>query len=115
MHSQGGILRVVRTSQFVNRGRRIAVYVDGGEVGTVRNGETLEFGVDAGDHDVHAEVDWVRSETLHVTCAPGVPTTLRLSSPLTGWKLFRIQQAMSGPPGSFITLEVLAEPRSDPR
>lgn len=108
MPNGSGILRVVRTSQFVNRWRPIQVCVDGREVGTVRNGETTDFVVDIGEHDVHAALDWVRSETVRIGCAAGTPTTLRLSSPLRGWKLLRTQAAMSGPPGSFIALEVLA-------
>ena len=83
------------------------MYVDGREVGTVRNGETIDFVVAVGEHDVHAALDGVCSETVRVGCAAGVPIMLRLSSPLTGWKLLRTQQALSGPPGSFIALEVL--------
>jgi hypothetical protein len=107
MPNGNGILRVVRTSQFVNRWRRISVCVDGHEVGTVRNGETIDFVVAVGEHDVHAAIDWVRSEAVRVGCAAGTPTMLRLSSPLRGWKLLRMQQALSGPPGSFIALEVI--------
>ena len=115
MQDANGILRVVRTSQFANRGRSISVYVDGREVGTVRNGETIDFVVAVGEHDVHAALDGVCSETVRVGCAAGVPIMLRLSSPLTGWKLLRTQQALSGPPGSFIALEVLPGAGNDPR
>jgi len=107
MQTDNGILRLARTSQFANRGRRITVYVDGREVGTVRNGETIDFVVTVGEHDVHAALDGVCSETVRVGCGAGVPIMLRLSSPLTGWKLLRTQEALSGPPGSFIALEVL--------
>jgi hypothetical protein len=115
MQDRSGILRVVRTSQFVNRWRRIGVCVDGREVGTVRNGETIDFVVAVGEHFVHAAIDRVCSETLRVGCAAGTPTMLLLSSPLKGWKLLRAQQALSGPPGSFIALEVLPGAGSDPR
>jgi hypothetical protein len=110
-----GSVRVVRTSQFVNRWRPIRVCVDGREVGTVRNGETMDFVVEVGEHDVYAAIDWVRSETVRVACAAGTPAVLRLSSPLTGWKLLRTQQAMSGPPGSFIALEALPGAGDDSR
>ena len=115
MRNDSGILRVVRTSQFANRWRLIKVCVDGHEVGTVRNGETTDFVVDIGEHDVHADIDSVLSETVRVRCAAGTPTTLRLSSPLTGWKLLHTQAAMSGPPGSFISLEVLPGAANDAR
>jgi hypothetical protein len=115
MQNDTGILRVVRTSQFANRGRRITVYVDGREVGTVRNGETIDFVVAVGEHAVHAALDGVSSETVRVECAAGVPTLLGLGSPLRGWKLLRTQQALSGPPGSFISLEVLPGAGADPR
>jgi hypothetical protein len=115
MQTGSGILRVVRSSQFANRARSIALFLDGREIGTVRNGESIDLAVDAGEHDVHAAIDGVLSETVRVACAAGTPTVLRLSSPLTGWKLLRVQQAMGGPPGSFITLEVLPGAGNDPR
>src|SRR5688500_14441402 len=115
MQNDSGLLRVVRTSQFANRGRRIAAYVDGREVGTVRNGERIDFVVALGEREVRAELDGVCSNTVWVGCAAGVRTMLRLSSPLTGWKLLRTQQALSGPPGSFIALEVLPGTGTDPR
>ena len=115
MQAGSGILRVVRSSQFANRGRSIALCLDGREIGTVRNGEAIDFALDAGEHDVHAAIDGVLSETVRVACAAGMPTVLRLSSPLTGWKLLRAQQAMAGPPGSFITLEVVPGAGNDPR
>ena len=115
MQNDSGILRVVRTSQFVNRGRRIAVWVDGREVGTVGNGETMDFAVSVGEHDVHAEIDSVCSQTVRVGVAAETPVTLRLSSPLTGWKVLRTQEALSGPPGSFISLEALPGVGSDSR
>ena len=115
MREGHGILRVVRTSQFANRWRPIKVCLDGREVGTVRDGQTADFVVEAGEHDVHAAVDWVRSETVRIGCAAGTPVTLRLSSPLTGWKLLRTQAAMSGPPGSFIALEVVPSAAIDAR
>ncbi len=106
MASQGnGLLRVARTSQFANRWRRIDVYVDGQRIGDIGNGETADFMVEVGDHDVHAELDGCRSETVRVQCAVGTGTTLHLGSPLKGWKLLRTQEALNGPPGSFITLE----------
>jgi hypothetical protein len=100
-----GILRITRTSQFANRWRRIHVHVDGQRIGDVGNGETVDFMVGVGDHDVHAEIDGCHSQTVHVQCAAGAATTLRLGSPLTGWRLWRTQQALAGPPGSFIALD----------
>jgi hypothetical protein len=96
---------MTRTSQFANRWRRIAVYVDGQRIGDIGNGETADFMVGVGDHDIHAEIDGCRSQTVRVQCAAGAATALRLGSPLTGWRLLRTREALGGPPGSFIALK----------
>jgi hypothetical protein len=105
-NNDSALLRIARTSQFANRWRQIQVYADGQQIGDIGNGETADFEVRVGDHEVHAELDGCRSETVRVQCVAGAATVLRLGSPLKGWQLLRTQEALSGPPGSFITLEL---------
>jgi len=53
-----------RTSEYVNRLRNYAVYIDGKKIGTIANGETKEFNVSPGQHSIVTKIDWCSSPTV---------------------------------------------------
>jgi hypothetical protein len=51
--------------------RKAAILVDGVKVGELGNGETLEFDVQPGAHEVRARMDWVHSAPLALNAVYG--------------------------------------------
>src|SRR6478735_4152931 len=57
-----------RKKEWVNRVQQLNVFIDGAERGTVANGSSEEYQVDAGTHTVQGKISWFRSAeiTVHV-------------------------------------------------
>jgi len=73
-------LIISRKNEWMNRLRKIGVYLDGEKIGTVSNGETKEFQVSAGLHQLHTKIDWCGSRTIPFTIAENESKTFELSS-----------------------------------
>ncbi|MBS1783052.1 MAG: hypothetical protein JSS78_08290 [Bacteroidetes bacterium] len=75
-------LRIQRNNEFINKARNYCIYVDGQKAGTIANGETKDFIVTSGQHQVVAKIDWCSSPTIFVnatdadTCAYKIGTIL---------------------------------------
>ncbi|MGD0255858.1 MAG: DUF4190 domain-containing protein [Acidimicrobiales bacterium] len=114
--SAKAILRITRNpAPWRDRYRSYKVLVDGAEVGTVRNGETTDFGISAGHHEVRIKLDWAGSnllsldvgvgEVAHLECEPGgsaitalFDTVVALCTKGRSWiKLRRVSDATSTP------------------
>ena len=67
-----------RTSEYLNRGRRYSICIDGKEMGKMVNGETKEFNVSPGQHSVFAKIDWCSSETLSIDINEQETKTLKV-------------------------------------
>jgi hypothetical protein len=79
------ILELTRVdNRWKDRLRAYRVTVDGLEVGEIRRGETKDFPVEPGSHEVVLRIDWCRSPTLEVDVAPGtrVPLQCRPNVPI---------------------------------
>ena len=57
-------LIIIRNSEYVNRLRTYRIYLDGVKLGNVANGDSKEFEVPAGQHQVWAKIDWCSSPTI---------------------------------------------------
>lgn len=55
-------INIIRTNEWNNRGREIGIYIDGQKAGTIANGETKEFQVSTGQHQLYAKIDWCSSQ-----------------------------------------------------
>ncbi|MCW3122196.1 MAG: hypothetical protein JWQ38_1688 [Flavipsychrobacter sp.] len=73
-------VRIVRSSEFMNRRRDYHLFVDGTKVGTVANGETKDFQVSEGQHTVYAKIDWCYSPEHTFTAGNAAVTTLNVSA-----------------------------------
>ena len=62
-----GKIIVKRKSEWANRWRSINILIDGKKTGTVSNGESKEFDLPAGLHQVKAEIDWCGSPEISFT------------------------------------------------
>jgi len=63
--SEGAMLRVTRKPvRFRDRARAYRVLVDGVQVGQIRDGQTADFSIPAGHHEIRLKLDWTGSKVL---------------------------------------------------
>ncbi len=80
-------LKIIRDSGYADRTRAYVIILDGKNVGELRNGETKEFPVSPGQHDLSLKIDWCGSETCQFTVTEGETLAFRATSNLRGAKL----------------------------
>jgi hypothetical protein len=81
------LLKIVRDSGYADRLRAYKVIVDGKTAGEIRDGETKDFPVSAGQHNLSLKIDWCGSQTIQFTVANGDALTFDAKSNLRGPKL----------------------------
>jgi hypothetical protein len=57
--------------------RAYRVVLDGEVVGRVKRGESLTVETDAGQHELHLAMDWMRSPSVELDLAPGQEARVR--------------------------------------
>ena len=60
-------LTIMRDSGYADRARKYQVVVDEAVVGQVSNGETKEFSLSPGHHEVRMKIDWCGSRPVEFT------------------------------------------------
>jgi len=70
---------IARTSEYINRARNIAIYVDEVMVDKISNGETRKIQVEEGPHRVKATIDWCSSPELSLDLHGNESLELELS------------------------------------
>jgi hypothetical protein len=68
-----------RASKFTDRIRSYQVFVDGEEVGKIKNGEHATFSVAPGRHEVKLKIDWTESPPVTIDASPGGSVRLTCS------------------------------------
>lgn len=53
-----------RSSEFSNLIRSIDIYLGKTKIGELKNGESKEFEVEPGEHQLTAKIDWCRSNII---------------------------------------------------
>lgn len=71
-------IRVERNSEWNNKARAIGIYIDGEKVGTINDGETQEYEVENGKHEIFAKIDWCRSQKVELNIAENETKTIKL-------------------------------------
>ena len=100
--SRATVIRLNRTSEWKNVLRAFAVYIDGVKVGKIRNGKTLSFLVDPGEHRLMVKIDWCVSNTLVINLPDGVTADFTCGS---GFAASRPgAAAFSGVHGAYVAL-----------
>jgi len=72
-------IRVERNSEWNNKARAIGIYIDREKVGTINDGETQEYEVENGKHEIFAKIDWCRSQKIELNIAENETKTIKLS------------------------------------
>lgn len=80
-------LRVRRLTHYPDRLRAYQIKVDGETVSSVDAGETVEFAVSRGPHEVVASIDWCGSTPLDVVVPSEGVVELEVSSNLVGLRM----------------------------
>jgi len=81
------ILRISRDSGYADYVRSYCVLLDGKEIGRIANGETKNFRIAAGNHELRLKLDWAGSRTLKFAARDTDTMAFRVSSNLRGWRL----------------------------
>src|SRR5688572_2209458 len=66
-----GRITIARGSAYVDKARAYKVFVDGTEVGRIKDGKTESFAATAGPHELYLKVDWSTSPTMRFDVSPG--------------------------------------------
>ncbi|MEA2453140.1 MAG: hypothetical protein QOG04_1850 [Actinomycetota bacterium] len=74
-------IEITRHSGWSDKLRKWKIFLDGYEVGTIRQGEVFRSDVEPGDHQLWLKIDWASSQpvsfsieptqTLRFECRPG--------------------------------------------
>ncbi len=59
-----GTLKIVRKSEFHDFLRAYVVVIDGEKIGKIRRGETKDFPISSGQHELALKIDWCGSRTI---------------------------------------------------
>src|SRR5689334_21781248 len=86
------VIRLTRTSEWKNRIRAFAVFINGVKVGKIRNGQSVTFPIDPGDHELFIKIDWCVSnvvglrvsegDTVELSCGSGFAATKPVAAAL---------------------------------
>lgn len=73
-------LIVKRKSEWLNWARSVSIYLDGQKIGSVSNGDTGEFQIAEGDHQLKARIDWCGSQIHSFTVTGEQAYTVKVNS-----------------------------------
>lgn len=73
-------LVLTRKGSMVNRRQRFKVLIDGAEVGQIKNDDTEEFALSAGQHTLQCKINWMSSGIETFNVAEGANTYRSVSN-----------------------------------
>ncbi len=82
-----GKIEITRTSQVINFGRGISIYINNKKVGKLKDGETTTFEINQGANEIYAQIDWCKTKPLKFDVQNNDRIKLDLGSNVKGWKL----------------------------
>ena len=80
-------ISLTRDSGYADRIRDYLVMLDGKEIGSIADGESKEFVVPPGNHDLRLKIDWCGSRVAKIELKVGENIAFRCGSALRGYKL----------------------------
>lgn len=72
-------LIIKRSSEYMNILRAIGIYLDGKKIGVISSGQTKEFDIDPGNHELKTRIDWCSSEPVTFNVAERDVQEVKLS------------------------------------
>lgn len=74
-----------RKTEFINKTRAFRLFIDGKEMGKIKNGGSEEYLLEPGTHTLQAKIDWCSSAELTIGLKEGETLFLKIRS---GMKYF---------------------------
>ena len=100
-----------RKKEWVNnRNRAIKIFFDGVEKGKIASGDSVEYIVEAGQHNIQSRIDWLTSPPLTITMEEGETKYLKLRSALKYYGIGYILVLVSLVGGAFMTFARIPKP-----
>jgi hypothetical protein len=81
------IIKIQRTSDYINAVRNYRLFIDGKKIGTLSNGQRKEFEIPPGQHTLVAKIDWCSSPNLSIVINETDSKTYIVGS-IKYWKWF---------------------------
>ena len=81
------IVQIKRVEQYVNKLRKIGIYINNQKVDTIRDGETKSFELDTDENEIYVKIDWCKTKPLKIENEENETIKLELGSNLSGWRL----------------------------
>ena len=82
------VITIVRPSGSLDILRAYQIILDGEKIGQIKDGETKQFTVAAGRHQLALKVDWSGSKTIQFTATEGDKPEFHAKSNLSGKNWF---------------------------
>ena len=79
------MIRITRGSYWSDMARAYKIFIDGVHRGNVKYGETVDFSVENGLHEVCAKIDWCRSSSLFVEVSNST-VNIEVGPSAIGWR-----------------------------
>jgi hypothetical protein len=83
-------IKIQRTSELNNRLRDFRIYIDGGKIGTIKDGETKDFVISSGQHSIVAKIDWCSSPEISFNIKDADTKTFKVGGFESGNKIVLI-------------------------
>ncbi|WP_299525120.1 hypothetical protein [Winogradskyella sp.] len=74
-----GKIRIERHTGWIGQLVGIEIYIDGKKIGTINYGETQEYDVEYGKHEVYAKLGWERSKKIELNILESETKILKLT------------------------------------
>jgi hypothetical protein len=63
-------LEITRHRGWTDKIRKWKVFIDGYELGRIRQGESLSWAIEPGEHELWLKVDWASSQSISFSIKP---------------------------------------------
>ena len=94
-------IKIVRPNDFLNRARKLKIYLDGNKIGEISSNEVKAFEIPSGTHILNAKIDWCSSNKINFAISENETMKFELT-----------YFAHGGRPGGFsILYKILFEPQ----
>ena len=102
------ILRIRRADEFADHLRSYSIMLDGAKLGEIKRGETREFPISSGQHQLSMKIDWCGSNTIQFVAADNDVLAFLARSNLKGLAAFAAIYYVIFKPNEWIVLETEA-------
>ena len=72
-------IRIERNTRWIGQLRGIEIYIDDVKIGTINDGETQDYEIEHGKHQVYAKFGWERSQNIEINSVENEITVLKLT------------------------------------